>query len=134
MTNTTATATHDSAVAPNLDQVIDGYLAGWNTTHAAERSALIARHWTPDARMVDPLVDVTGHDELAAVFAQFHETYPGCSFRRVGDHDAHHTLVRWGWEMIDPNGTVVLDGLDVALVAEDGRLASVAGFFGRHAV
>lgn len=134
---TTASATHateSTSAALTVDETIDGYLACWNTMEPAERSALLARHWCPDARMVDPLVDVTGHDELEAVFARFHETYPGCSFRRVGEHDAHHSLARWGWEMVDPNGTVVLDGLDVALVADDGRLSYVAGFFGRHVV
>lgn len=129
-TDTTADITADTAITADLDGTIDGYLACWNTTDAVERAELVARHWSPDARMVDPLVEVAGHDELAAVFARFHETYPGCSFRRSGGHDTHHALARWGWEMVDPNGTVVLDGLDVALLADDGRLSYVAGFFG----
>lgn len=112
----------------DLDTLIDGYLAGWNTTDPAERAELVARHWAPDARMADPLVDVTGHAELIDVFARFHETYPACSFRRRGTHDAHHELVRWEWEMLDPNGSVILTGMDVAVVA-DGRLSMVAGFF-----
>ncbi len=32
--------------------------------------------------------------------------------------------------MVDPSGTVVLDGLDAALVGDDGRLRYVVGFFG----
>jgi hypothetical protein len=114
--------------ATDMDVVIDGYLAGWNTTDPTERGELVARHWAPDARMADPLVDVTGHADLIDVFARFHETYPGCSFRRRGTHDAHHGLVRWGWEMLDPGGSVLLTGMDVAVVA-DGRLSMVAGFF-----
>jgi hypothetical protein len=126
MSNTTLTS--DSSI--DLDAAIDGYLAAWNATDPSERAAIIERVWTPDARMSDPLVDVTGHAELADVFARFHETYPGCSFRRTGGPDGHHELVRWGWEMVDPDGTVVLDGIDVAVVANDGRLQRVAGFFG----
>lgn len=128
MSNDTA-ITPTGTITTDLDDVIAGYLACWNTTDAAERAELVARYWADGARMVDPLVDVTGHDELAGVFARFHETYPGCSFRRRGGHDAHHALARWCWEMVDANGNVVLDGLDVALLADDGRLAYVAGFF-----
>lgn len=126
MTETPITNRTDAPT--DLDALIDGYLAGWNATDAAERAELVARCWAPDARMADPLVDVTGHAALADVFARFHETYPGCSFRRRGGHDAHHELVRWGWEMIDAGGTVIMTGLDVAVVA-DGRLSMVAGFF-----
>jgi hypothetical protein len=126
MTDTTLTPDHGT----HLDATIDGYLDCWNTTDGDERTELIERFWTTDARMVDPLVDVTGHAELAAVFTRFHETYPGCSFRRTGSHDAHHRLARWSWEMVDPNGNRVLAGLDVALLADDGRLQYVAGFFG----
>lgn len=130
MTDTTITTHHDRDHDRDLDATIGGYFACWNTTDAEERAALIERFWTPDARMVDPLVDVNGHAELAAVFARFHDTYPGCSFRRTGDRDAHHQLARWTWEMIDGSGNPVLAGLDVALLADDGRLQYVAGFFG----
>jgi hypothetical protein len=130
MTDTTITSDNSTGHTTEVGATIDGYLACWNTTDAGERTELIERFWTTDARMVDPLVDVTGPAELAAVFTRFHEIYPGCSFRRVGDHDAHHQLVRWGWEMIDGSGNRVLAGLDVALLADDGRLQYVAGFFG----
>ena len=120
----------DTDTSVDLDRTIEGYLACWNTTDAVERAELVDRHWTADARMSDPLVDVSGHAALVGVFTRFHETYPGCSFRRVGGHDGHHELVRWGWEMIDQHGNTVLDGLDVAVVDHDGRLVRVAGFFG----
>ncbi len=132
MSNDTATPAETGPVTSpdHADITIDGYLAAWNATDADERAALVARHWAPDARMVDPLVDVTGHAELEAVFARFHDEYPGCSFRRTGGHDGHHDLVRWGWEMLDAGGERVLDGIDVATIAPDARLAHVIGFFG----
>jgi hypothetical protein len=130
MTNDTITHTEPGSDARDLDATVDGYLACWNTTDADERAELVARWWAPDAHMTDPLVDVEGHAALGAVFAAFHEQYPGCSFRRSGGCDAHHEVARWGWEMVDTSGTVVLDGLDVALVGDDGRLRYVVGFFG----
>lgn len=130
MSNDITAATTTVADSATIEAAIDGYFTCWNTLDAAERAAAVHEHWTPDARMSDPLLDVRGHDELIGVFGHFHDAYPGCSFRRTGGHDAHHDLVRWGWEMVGPDGATMLDGLDVAVITRDGKLHAVAGFFG----
>lgn len=114
----------------NHQAVVDDYFLAWNTTDPTVRSATIDAVYSPTARVCDPLVDVTGHDQLAALFDQFHATYAGASFRQKGGVDAHHQLLRWGWEMVAADGSVMLDGLDVALLDDDGKLSFVAGFFG----
>lgn len=113
-----------------LQEMIDGYFLCWNSRDADERSAAIAKTWTEEATSSDPLVVATGHEELNAMFAGAEVAYPGHTFRQVGTFDAHNTYVRWGWEMLNAEGDQVLDGIDVGVVAEDGRLAGVAGFFG----
>jgi hypothetical protein len=131
MSNTTETRTHTDTPSPIDHQaIVDDYFAAWNTTDPAVRQATIAALYTPDAHVSDPLVDVTGHEQLSELFVRFHETYAGCSFRQKGTIDAHHDLMRWGWEMIDADGNVMLDGLDVGLVGANGKLGYVAGFFG----
>lgn len=132
MTDTAAVSSTTTNATTEIDHqpTIDAYFAAWNSTDPAARTAAIERAFVPTAHLADPLVDVTGHDELAALFVEFHDTYAGHSFRQVGGVDGHHGLVRWGWEMVDPAGTVALAGIDVAVVADDGRLARVAGFFG----
>jgi hypothetical protein len=67
-------------------------------------------------------------DLAAAVQSQF----AGHTFRRVSDIDAHHDVLRYAWELVAPDGSVALSGLDVAVVA-DGRLQHVVGFFGELA-
>jgi hypothetical protein len=124
MSNTTDTT---STTDPRT--VIDGYFECWNATSDTVRGDAIRRTWAPDAHSSDPVAEVTGHEQLAAMFAQFHATYPGSSFRQNGGVDAHHNLVRWGWEMIDADGVVAFDGFDVAVI-DDGRIAHLAGFFG----
>lgn len=109
---------------------IDGYFECWNTTDPQRRAAAVARTWAEDATSSDPLNEVTGHDQLTAMLAGVQEQYPGHTFRQVGAADSHHRLLRWGWEMVDPDGARLLDGIDVALVGEDGRLTYLAGFFG----
>ena len=112
-----------------LSTTIEGYFACWNSVDAEERRRLVEATWTPEARNVDPVLDATGHDGLTAMFAGFHDTYAGHSFRPLGGVDEHHGMARWGWEMIDPDGNVVLDGVDVAMIT-DGRISYLVGFFG----
>jgi hypothetical protein len=128
MSNNEATATIESAI--DHQAIVDDYFAAWNSTDPAVRSATLAAVYATDAHLCDPLADVAGHEQLAALFARFHETYPGCRFRQRGTIDSHHQLLRWGWEMVAADGTVMLDGLDVALVDTDSKISFVAGFFG----
>ncbi len=120
---------NDTTTATDTE-LITGYLACWNTTDPTERHIAVEAVWAAGARSIDPLTDATGHAELEAMFAGFHEMYPGHSFRQVGGSDRHHQLLRWGWEMLTPDGTKVLDGLDVALLDDDGKIGYLAGFFG----
>ncbi len=39
-------------------------------------------------------------------------------------------MVRWGWEMVDPDGKRVIDGIDIASVDDQARLVKLTGFFG----
>jgi hypothetical protein len=120
----------DTTTIPDHRAIVDAYFTCWNTLDAAERATAVALAYASDAHLVDPLVDVRGHDELTATFTAFHSMYPGHSFRQQGGIDAHHSLARWGWEMVDADGNVVLDGIDVAIIGADGRITNVAGFFG----
>jgi hypothetical protein len=125
--------TTDTTTPPtNTDHtaVADGYFACWNATDPDERAAAIRSTWAPDARTIDPLIDATGHEQLAATFAAFHETYAGNSFRQRGGIDGHHDHLRWAWEMVDADGEIVLDGIDVALIDDAGLIRYLVGFFG----
>jgi hypothetical protein len=126
MTNTT----EDRPQTIDHAAIVARYFTAWNTTDAAGRVAAVEAAYAENAHISDPLIAATGHEQLAAVFTQFHEAYAGCQFRQKGDIDVHHDLMRWGWEMFDTEGNMLLDGLDVGLVDSDGRLSYVAGFFG----
>ena len=109
--------------------LIDRYLAAWNAADPADRTAAVSRAFTPDATYTDPLASVGGHDAIAAVIAGARDMFPGHEFRAHGSPDAHHDLVRFGWELVPTGGgepTVV--GFDVAVLAADGRMRAVHGF------
>ena len=128
MTQTNSDST--SVDKSSLQEMIDGYFRCWNATETVQRRAEVEAVWASGARSIDPLVDATGHEELSAMFGGFHDTYVGHSFRQVGSYDTHHQLVRWGWEMVGPDGSIALNGIDVALLDDSHKITYLAGFFG----
>jgi hypothetical protein len=127
MTNT-ANPRPSAATTPPA-ALIDRYFAMWNTTDDDARRDVVATTWTPNATYVDPLMTAEGHDGLVAMVRAVHEQYPGHEFRLTGAVDAHHDRVRWEWQLTAPDGGAVLvNGVDFAVVAADGRLAQVTGF------
>ena len=113
-----------------LATVVETYLAMWNETDPDARAQLIEAAWLDTGYYQDPLLEAKGHDGLSAMVGGFQEQYPGYTFRQAGGVDSHHELARFGWELVAPDGTVFIAGLDVAALAPDGRLARIAGFFG----
>ncbi|MEU9289271.1 nuclear transport factor 2 family protein [Streptomyces sp. NPDC048275] len=108
------------------------YFEAWN---AGERDALakaVAAAWTVDGAYTDPLADVRGHDEIAAVIAAAHEQFPGFSFRLMGAVDGHHDTARFGWELVnDADGSAPVAGFDVITLDGEDRIRSVYGFLDR---
>ena len=81
-------------------------------------------------RYRDPLLEADGPAGLSEMVATVHGHYPGHRFRRTSGIDAHHDVARFGWELVAPDGAVFVAGVDVATLADDGRLRTILGFFG----
>jgi hypothetical protein len=113
-----------------LTEIVDTYIDMWNEEDAGRRAALITTAWAADARYRDPLLEADGHDGLSEMVATVHDHYPGHRFSRTSGVDAHHDVARFGWQLVAPDGAVFVAGVDVATLADDGRLRSITGFFG----
>lgn len=122
MTETTTTTT--------VSELVDTYFAGWNETDANRRAELVARAWASEGRHVDPLADVTGYDALDALVAGVQAQFPGHRLERTSGIDAHHDQLRYAWQLVAPDGTVVVAATEIAELDGDGRLRRVAAFFG----
>jgi len=110
--------------------VVDRYLAMWNEEDPEARQRCIAEAWAEGAVYRDPLLEADGAEGLDAMVVTVHGHYPGHRFRRTTGVDLHHDSVRFGWELVAPDGAVTVAGIDVASLAADGRLQRVTGFFG----
>jgi SnoaL-like protein len=109
---------------------IDGYLAAYNERDPDRRDELIRAVWADDGRLVDPPLTGEGHRGISAMADAVHEQFPDHRFERRSAVDGHHDFVRFAWELVGPDGTVAVSGMDVGELAGDGRLRTIAGFFG----
>jgi hypothetical protein len=114
----------------DLTETVDTYLAAWNEPDADRRAELIERVWTPDGRLIDPPMEAAGHNGISEMVATLQSQFPGHHFRRASGVDAHHSYVRFAWELVGPDGAVVLPGIDIGELDADGRLRRITGFFG----
>jgi hypothetical protein len=114
----------------DVNTTIDTYFVMLNETDPARRADLVKQAWTSDGRWIDPPLTAEGHAAINDMVGTAQAQFPGHRFRRVSGIDAHHDQVRFGWELVAPDGSVTVAGMDAGEVAEDGRLRRIAGFFG----
>ena len=131
MTNDTVTANpaEDRSEVTDVTDLVDAYVASWNESDAAVRTRLVEQAWAEQGRYLDPLLDLTGHEALATLAPVLEQHYPGHRIGRTGDVDQHHNVFRFTWELTGPDGAVVIAGVDVGVLADDGRISAIAGFF-----
>ncbi|GAA4198729.1 nuclear transport factor 2 family protein [Actinocatenispora rupis] len=108
--------------------IVERYIAAWNETDPVARRAAVGALWAEDGGYLDPLADVRGHDAIDAVIGGAQQQFAGLEFRLLGAVDAHHTIVRFRWELVPAGGgESVVEGSDVAVLDGD-RITVVHGF------
>ncbi|MFG2636485.1 nuclear transport factor 2 family protein [Streptomyces sp. NPDC048362] len=108
------------------------YFEAWNATEPAALAKAVATAWTADGGYTDPLAEVRGHAEVAALIAAAHERFRGFVFRPLGAVDGHHDTARFGWELVnEADGSAPVAGFDVVTLDEEGRITQVLGFLDR---
>ena len=111
-------------------ETVEAYLAAWNEKDEAKRTKLLDKCWADAGTYTDPMSDVAGREQLAAVIAGFHQQMPGASLAFTSGVDEHHGRIRFGWKVVD--GPQPLEGIDVGRISSDGRLESIIGFWGAN--
>lgn len=111
-----------------MQEIAERYIACWNEADPQRRRKLIDEVWAEDASYVDPMAEARGRDEIDALVGAVQTQFPGLTFSLAGPVDAHHQQARFSWALGPAGGEPVVLGFDVAVAAEDGRLASVLGF------
>ncbi len=113
----------------DFTEIVDRYIAVWNEPDERARARAIADLWTASGGYTDPLAAVSGTAGINGLVSAARAQFPGYTFTRAGDVDAHHNIARFGWNLVpDGGGEPLVVGFDVAVATDDGRLAHFYGF------
>jgi hypothetical protein len=115
---------------PSVDRILLDYFAAWNETSADERAKLLERSIAEDAELIDPTGRWRGSAGLSERIANYHATAPGTTVVAATGVDMHNGIERYAWKIVDPSGTELMEGLDVAERDPDGRLQRIVMFHG----
>ena len=114
----------------DVTATVDAYFAMWNEADTRKRARHIKEAWADNGRYVDPSRDAEGHAALSEMVEVARDQFPGFTLRRSTGIDAHHDYLRFAWQAVAPDGSVPLAGIDVGVLAPDGRLQKITGFVG----
>lgn len=76
------------------------------------------------------MLEAEGHAAIGEMVAGVQAKFPSHRFRRLSGVDTHHDELRFAWDLVTPEGAVVVAGVDIGALASDGRLSRITGFFG----
>lgn len=110
--------------------VVEGYVAAWNEPDEAKRLELLEQTWSAVGVYADPDETLAGRKAVAEGIVAFRERRPGGRIEVRSGIDEFGGRFRFAWAVLDADGTAVNEGEDFGHLGDDGRIASVTGFFG----
>jgi hypothetical protein len=113
-----------------VEDVIATYFGAWNEHDPSERGRMLERSLAEEFELVDPTGTCIGTSELSDRIARYQSAAPGTKVVAASGIDAHNDVIRYAWKIIGPGGDQVMEGLDVAERADDGRLKRILMFHG----
>ena len=111
----------------HLDTLWNRYAATWSLP-ADDRPGELAACLTDDVTYCDPQGPVSGRAALSSYLGQFQEAFPGTRFR-IESVLHHHGQALASWTLRGAGDELHQRGTSFAVVAEDGRLSAITGFF-----
>jgi hypothetical protein len=105
------------------------YFLMWNETDPSKIRGHLERAVTPDFEFCDPLHFHLGYDGLEANVQRTRAEHPDAHFAPSTAIDQHHNRLRYNWEF-RKGGRLVVVGLDIVTMAENGLIQRIDGFFG----
>jgi len=106
----------------------DRYLDCWNESDPPARRKLVDDLFAPDVVYTDPMVEAHGVDAVDATIAAVQTQFPDFVFSPIGPVDTHHNQLRFSWGLGPAGADPVVEGFDVIVTDEDGRITDVLGF------
>jgi hypothetical protein len=124
-------------------ELADKYISLWNEPDGDRRRRMIADLWSPDGtHILQPpqeiraiaaqpgiglpaILQAHGHEQIEARATSAYEHWVGAeglSFRARDDADRLGDVVKFHWEAVAKDGEVFAVGLNILVLAADGRI------------
>ena len=113
-----------------MDDVLATYLAAWNESDPEQRRGALERAVITDVELVDPTGRWRGVAGLVDRIGNYQASAPSTEVVPGSGVDAHNDVVRYSWRIVDGDGRELMEGIDVAERAGDGRLKRILMFHG----
>lgn len=111
----------------NFKEVFDIWSESWAITERTKRDELLKTILADDFRYTDPLIELSGLNEVSDYIAEFHKQSPGITFAQT-NVVSHHNKNLVKWNTLNENKEVIDGGSSFVLV-EDNKLKDITGFF-----
>jgi hypothetical protein len=107
----------------------DHYFAMWNETDPGQIRSHLEKAVMPDFEFCDPINFHVGYDALEANVRALRAEHPDARLAPSTQIDQHHNRLRYSWEF-RKGKRLVLVGLDIVTMADNGLIQRIDGFFG----
>jgi hypothetical protein len=118
------------AIMPNIQDIIERYLAAWNNLDPHQRSiamqAVVADDcYYADAHLPDALTTKEAHNQF---ITQFRTKFPDFSLQLNSLPQGHHNYYRFGWQLLKADGSVFTKGMYFGEIDDEGKICKIIGF------
>ncbi len=108
---------------------LDEMQAAWNERDPEKIRSHLDRALSPTVVFCDPQHHIEGIDAFEKIVREFRRDIPNARTEISSGMSHHHDLYRYKWNVYDGNKLMV-PGMDVTRVDDQGRVERVDGFFG----
>ena len=120
-------------VAPQLsgtvgDQVVDAFVAAWNTPDENERWRLLEQCWADDGILLNSSHERKGRVEVASAITSFLASWPSGSHVQINPVQEHHGWLCYSFKIFRGDGSTYAEGVHVAERDLDGQIRKLIGF------
>jgi hypothetical protein len=112
-----------------FNEIVSVYFRAWNEPSLERCASRLAECCTSSVAYFDPKYTSRGIEDLAARILKSRTEAPNFQVDVTTAIDGYDDTFRYGWVFV-VNESVRIPGLDVAVRAKDGKLASITSFFG----
>jgi uncharacterized protein YndB with AHSA1/START domain len=111
------------------ERAIDAYTAAWTAWDATERAQLLQGCWSAEGVFRDVMGYVEGIGDLNDYIGFAQLSAPGWKLARSGPISRAHGFASYRWQMMSPDGSVVMTGSNTAALTPEGLIHSMTGFW-----